>query len=331
MCILEEEVPEVARRVAKRRKRGLTPEAARGLLVLGVLGICVYVALATPVGTFIAERVIAPIFRKSEAASENEAGGQSTPIVQEVDEPSSTPGSASGNSFALLPETTGGGGEGQTASAGESGELELQVSAQTYYAIQLGAFSSQENAEVEGERMRARGAGGFVYHSDGHYRVLAAIYETQEEARSVKTQLKEQNGQDAGIYVISLPALALRVTAGKDQLSAVKTGFDSLASQCGQILALCEKFDRGEITEQDARAALGDYAKTLRGPLGQLEGAKDAIGSALCETLTACAGELERTAAAQTGTSVEFSAKLKYAHLKEVCSYASLLQKITAG
>jgi len=312
----------------------MPPELLRGIVIVAAIGLCVYVALATAVGNFMAEKVVAPVFRWLDGKNGSKTvQGESAPPASA--EPASSPAeenSGSQTALALLPQE--GSGLAETASGAVEGgkqQREIRVESRSFYALQLGAFSSEQNAQTESRAVQQRAAGGYVYSDGIHYRVLAAVYNSRETAKTVKAQLMEQNSLDSGIYQIDVPAITLRVTAGEEQLAAVQTGFDRMGAVCDELLELCEQFDKEEATPEEVQERLQKLAQSCREPAEVLSSVKEGIAAELCRELEEKAQRLEECAGKGASGRTEFSSALKYAHISEVCAYSAFASGISGG
>ena len=319
----------------KRRRGGMPPELLRGIVIVAAIGLCVYVALATAVGNFVAEKIVAPVFRWLEGENgSTTAQGESAapPVTEDPATSAAAENSQTQAALALLPQE--GSGLAQDAGGAASGEKqqgEIHMESRSFYALQLGAFSSEQNAQTEGRAVQQRAAGGYVYNDGVHYRVLAAVYNGRETAKTVKAQLMEQNSLDSSIYQIDVPAVALRVTAGEEQLAAVQTGFERMSTVCDELLKLCEQFDKEEKTIEAVQESLRKLAKTCREPAQILSSVKEGIAAELCRELEEKAQRLEECAEKGAGGRTEFSSALKYAHISEVCAYSAFAGSISDG
>lgn len=346
--------------MSKRKKRRLRPEATRALVVLIVLGICIYIALATTAGNYIAENVIAPVFRMinekgkgNENISTENAGllTDSSPFPaldeNDVEDGNFGQGSDDGGlqsdanpseqNLALLPKTSADNEKDSAAELSsvppESGQSnssseELHLEEFTSYALQMGAFSSDENARSEAENLRSRGAAGYVYH-DGHYRVFASVYQDESDAQAVRKQLEDNESLESSVFVIHAPGATLRVTASEEGLKSVKEAFSALETARDELYSLCTDIDRKNISEGDARSKLKKLAEDARKPAEALDGTGE-VGTALQDELIETSDEL-RKVAEMKDDGIAFSTEMKYALVRQSCAYADLMKKITGS
>lgn len=312
-----------AKRRSRRRsrKRGISPQTLRVIAAVALVGAFAYIALATTVGTFLAENLIAPIFR----ALSGEENPSDTPPAEGA--ANTNPPTGNGDALPLTPS----GGYSPTSAVPASTDRttgEIRLESRTYYTLQLGAFSSEQNAQKLAGELKGRAAAGYIYSDEGLYRVLAAAYESKDDARAVKEQLMEQNGLDSKVNELVLPAVALRVTAGEEQLSAVQEAFSAADSACSELFEICKGFDKSELTAAQVTARLNDLAASCEVPAKALAGEAEDEAKKLSALLDGMAKDLRDCAANNGENTVEFSAALKYTQIKEVCAFADFLKGI---
>ena len=310
------------RRNSRRRSRkGISIQTLRVIAAVALVGIFIYIALATSVGTFLAENLVAPIFRA--------LSGEETPKTTPTDQEGVATSTPSPNSSALPLTPSGGYSSTSTQPVtSERSSDEIRLESRTYYVLQMGAFTSEQNALKLAGELKGRAAAGYVYSDEGLYRVLAAAYESKEDARAVKDQLMQQNGLDSKINELVLPAVALRVTAGEEQLDAVQKAFNSADSVCSELFEICESFDRNELTIAQVTDKLNELADSCDIPAKALSGSLGNEAGALSTLLSELAQDLRNCASNNDENTVEFSAALKYTQIKEVCAFTEFLKRM---
>lgn len=305
------------RRSRRRSRRGISPQTLRIIAVVVIVGAFAYIALATTVGTFLAEKLIAPIFR----ALSGEENPTDTPLPEEGS--STTPPTGSGSMLPLVPP----GGYSSTSAQPATSDRtagEIRLDSRTYYTLQMGAFSSEQNAQKLAAELKGKAAAGYIYFDNGLYRVIAAAYESQEDAKAVKEQLMAQSGLDSKVNELVLPTVALRVTADEAQFNAVKDAFSAAETTCSALFELCEGFDKGELSPAMVSSKLNDLATACETPAKALE--NDAVE--LSSLLLGMAKDMRDCAAKNGENTVEFSASLKYTQIKVVCAFSDFLKQM---
>ncbi len=281
---------EYARR-RRRRARAGRGGAGKVIVVLLLLAAVVYLISASAVGTWLAENVVAPLFQ-------GESSGAAA-------EPTLTPEAVTEDVNAAV------------------SSAEVEVPAIECFALQMGSYQSEVNADAQAREIRGRGAGGFVLKDGERYRVLAAGYESDEDLQTVRAQLLKE-GMDSTGYTISAPESLLKVTATDAQRAAIAGAFRALWTFQRGLGEEALAFDR----EQQSVAAGKAAVDALRDALQKAQAAFDDEVSDTGEVLDGVRGcflvMLRETDALDESDAVAFSAALKRAHLCAAAAYAEL-------
>ncbi len=133
--------------------------------------------------------------------------------------------------------------------------ITVELPADTWYALQVGVFESEESAHQAAQVFQARGAAGYIWH-DGRYRVLAAVYPSKEDAQIVREQLKERHSIDTYLYPIEYPSVHMRLTGMQGQLEILEASFEHAKDIAVQLQQQSVAIDRQEISGFDAKKKL---------------------------------------------------------------------------
>lgn len=136
---------------------------------------------------------------------------------------------------------------------------EITLNGSVWYALQLGAFETEEAAGQLAEQFQRRGAAGYIW-PDERYRVLAAVYPEKEDAQAVRQQLREQHDVESYLFEIDVPAVVLRMTGMRGQIDILEAAFLHAEELIRQMERISETLDRQEITPAEA----ADELNTLR-------------------------------------------------------------------
>ena len=120
-----------------------------------------------------------------------------------------------------------------------------------WFALQTGVFEKEEAARQSALAFQKRGAAGYLW-KDGRFRVLAAVYPTQEDARYVREQLLEQHTIDSYIYNVTFPAVTLRLKGMQGQLEILQAALTHAHDLSAALQRIAVAIDRQEISVQDA-------------------------------------------------------------------------------
>ncbi|HMM30149.1 MAG TPA: SPOR domain-containing protein [Clostridia bacterium] len=303
---------EYARRRNRRRRRRGGDEGGAGRAVVALLMVAaiVYLVSASAAGEWIAQKVIAPVIEAFSGGKTTGDGGENTDLSAEQTSP------PSGSSEVSL--TT----EKNSVSA------EVTLPAVTCYMLQMGVFSTEQNASTQAELLKTMGGGGYVLQDGDRYRVLAAGYTTQESAEEVRDRLKAE-GVDCMVYTLTSAAANFRVTAPEDQLESVKSGFGALAQAQKSLSSTSMMFDASTGDVDEGKESCANIASALKSGMEVLEGYSDS-GSEVLAKLLACYAAYEdgltALAASDAQTLVAFSTQIKYTQLYLTHEYFKLME-----
>jgi len=210
-------------------------------------------------------------------------------------------------------------------------ERTLTLPGQTWYALQLGVFDTENSARQLAERFMSRGAGGYVTN-DSPYRVLAAAYETRADAQAVLSQLKALHGVEAYVHEMHTDEIVVKVSGQAAQLTALEDAYDTLSQTADYLSSLSQGLDQHTMEEESIRAALRSQKNTLSALEERLqklfgENAHAAVKE-VRQMLSALSDGLTEAASAQG--EVLLGARIKHCQLlciHRLGAYAALLAK----
>ncbi len=196
--------------------------------------------------------------------------------------------------------------------SGERETRELALSAHSWYALQLGAFTQENAARQLAQEFINRGAAGYVYHDSDAYRVLAAAYPTRAEAQSVQQRLNDQS-VSTYIHPFSFAALTLRAGGEQEQVRSFSETLSYLDGLDEKLYALSTALDAREMEDGAVRAALLSEGATCQALLRTLSSAfgkePNAGVQKVCDILTLIAAEGDalgnENSAARTGAALK--------------------------
>ena len=202
-------------------------------------------------------------------------------------------------------------------------EKQVTLPGHTWYALQVGSFENEAQAQFTAESFRSRGAAGYILEKDG-YRVLAAAYETRADAQAVQTNLREQHGVETLIVEIFQPEISLRLAGQQAQLTAIGDAWDAIEKLAGHLSGLSQQMDRRAESADGALPALASEKETLNALNARLLSLFGETGHPAVRDVRALLSDL--AAALPTGetqSSVRLGAGIKYAQLLCVCRMAA--------
>lgn len=141
-----------------------------------------------------------------------------------------------------------------------------------WYALSLGACEDGAQAIDMAQAYQKRGAAGYI---DSLNQVLAAAYDTREDALLVQQNLLKYHGVETVVQEIYSPSVTVEMEGLESRTQALCEGYDLLCAMAGEMYRLSLQLDKGETDAPAAKERLLSYRRTAQ---------------ALCVTLTAAFG-----------------------------------------
>lgn len=299
------------RKSSRRRSRasgsGVSNGMAKAIVALIIIAAIVYIVSASKLGTWFAQSVIAPAF----SAFDKFILGQDNTADE-----------------ATLDLTQSSGTSGEKSVTGE-----VEVPAVECFALQMGVYSDENNAQSEANSLKARGAGGYVMEDDGRYRVLAAVYSAKESLTAVREQLQAE-GFESATYTFMAPNSVLRVTATQEQIDGLVAGFNALTELIEEMGEAAISFDQNNLSAAQGREMVKEILADFKedsAPFLKVAEQNNPIISAAKTCYNTCEGALSELANYNTESTVDFSSKIKYTHISIVHAYAKLAEQVSAS
>jgi hypothetical protein len=297
------------RRRRNRRRANTGSGAGRAVVLLLLAAAVIYIVSASAAGTWIAENVMAPIFTAIDnigSKEEKDPSPEATPAAEVKVPGSEDPSEEANVEQVILPGIDS-------------------------YMLQMGAYSSMENAKTQANDLKTRGAGGYIIEDGGIFRVIASCYKDKESLKAVREQLTTE-GLETTPYELHAPETPFEVTANRDQLEKVKTGFEGLSDAQSKLSDFVILFDKEQQTPDQGRETVGTILTELKSA-GEYLLNQQSDGSVL-GMVNACYNKyieaLQSLESTQTQSFVEFSSQMKYTHLDITYQYAMLVKEVSA-
>ncbi len=223
------------RKTYRQRKDAAYPATIAALVVFLLV---VYVVGASKAGTWLAKNVAAPVF------------AWIAPLEEEI-----TPVS---NEATNAPVQT------------QAKTVELVAPACACYALQMGAYENQDNAESQAKSLREVGAAGYVWKDDSWYRVLAAGYANEADRDNVAQNLSSQ-GVDSRAYTISYGERVLTVTADAARAKTLAAAIAAAAHVPNAVYEACIDFDKGAKSVEEGKSTVREIRLPAETALASLK------------------------------------------------------------
>lgn len=140
------------------------------------------------------------------------------------------------------------------------GDGVLKIDERKLYAVTMGEYDDENNAEKVALGANIQGAGGYIWLEKGRYYVFGSVYKTMEEAESVQTNLKSSS------YKVSIREITLNkakvsfANVEKKDIAKIKKAVDFLTRCYEKIYDYSVKFDKKKLNN----LAVSSYISNLR-------------------------------------------------------------------
>jgi hypothetical protein len=316
---------------ASRGHEGQGGSAGRVLLGLLAVAAILYFVTASVAGNWLSENIVTPVleaFSPESAQIAPPPEPAAPPNTSESQDLSGLIGAANADVPATVPdysETL------EPTPVPISEGMEFRLESAEFFAVQMGAFKSQTNADTEADTVRTRGGAGYVFFDGELYRVLASAYATEAEAKTVSDQLKT-DGIESGIFPLKANEVELRVTAGANVVAAMTGAFDALEKAREEMTSVSIAYDTNEQSESQANESIGAIQDYISSALEELK-SETISDNDIIMKLEACMEKilsgLEPLTADVNGA-LDFSSRMKYTQIGIISDTIEFVKAITS-
>lgn len=277
------------------------PRYANWIIAAVILGIAAYFIGAGAAGGWLAKNVIEPVFGHG---SSNAATPEAT----------------------LSPTVTAAQSAGQSESA--TGHVEENITAGeiTLYTLQVGAFSDEAHAQSSADTISAAGGAGYIAYDGELYRVLAAGFLSESDAKSVQSTLESQSVSST-VFQLKSGTLEFKIGATPSQVEAIKACFAAIPEAVEKLQQIVFDADRGENVDERIKALAADMTTVYNNLKAAISPDESAIQS-LTAYMSEFCEKMNNIPVSTEVSAVEFSAQLKYNLIGIVVDYSAFLKEL---
>ena len=271
------------------------------ILCLCIVAAAIWAATSDSAGGYISEKFFKPLFSKTENLTSAPAAS-STPAVSE---------NISNSNAGMI-------------------TVQLDYSARTIYAIQIGAFSSYENAKAGAKDAIVYGAAGYIITKDGFHKLYTSAYTNEGDAQSKKTQLLAQ-GIDACMARIEIDGVQLNITATQDQIDTISSAHNTWINSGISLFELSDKLEKKQVNTAKAITTAKSIHAEIQTDLIELNKYKDMnnVTQNLYEQLELCDTQLSSFLSASL-SDAEVSSSIKYLMMDFIYRFGQYANEISA-
>jgi len=262
------------------------------LCVMLLFAAIVYLIGVSSAGTWMAQTIIAPVFRTLGVTEEKDNSSEvlSAPVTDT-----------------------------------------LKFEGKKTYALQMGVYSNRDNASKQSDALQKLGAGGYIYDDGGKQRVLASAYPSESDLLTVRKRLTEE-GVESSVFVFERPAVEWVVTADKEQIRLIEQALKGLLDSADALYETVYSFDSEKQSVSVGKTALTMIQTTLKNHADALTAysSDTVLLNRLSSTYEAVINALSDVINYDEKQTVLFSAKMKYLYMHvedQICRFLYEIEK----
>ena len=129
-----------------------------------------------------------------------------------------------------------------------------QRNGNNFYAVEVQAFDDYDDAYNFATELQKKGGAGYITYNK-EYKVLASMYLTYDDAKSVANNIKSEYSK-ACVYEIVLPDIDVPSDLSAEQQTAITTSFAVTKSALATMTNIYLGVDSGELGDETAHTML---------------------------------------------------------------------------
>ena len=211
-----------------------------------------------------------------------------------------------------------------TAAVGETVTEMVEVPGILLYAVQVGAFQEESNAQVAAQQDASTGGAGFVWRSGEIYRVFHAGLSSNPKAADLRDALRKTD-REVSLYPMEAPGMKLEITSAKARVQDVQDAFD----QWKKAVEIMENAPSDAMCRAKVETLRIDMSMIVeRLEAGLPQDNRNTIYQGLLDLYKNTDTVLEHVLAAEDGMTL--TAAVRSGHLEMVRLYSLYVQDITS-
>ncbi|MDD4679656.1 MAG: SPOR domain-containing protein [Clostridia bacterium] len=287
-----------------RIKKSQSKKRYAKLLLVVLLGfVILYLAFAGTLGKFVS-KLISPIFNGEDQ--------------------NKVPGNKLDDQELTLPDKTS-----DPVSDAEKITDSLKAEALVMYTIQMGAFNNSENAHAYAKELKSLGGAAYILH-DNFYRVLAIGFQSEEDAKKVRKDLKA-NGMESHVYKLATAGADMKIIATQYNVDAIKSAYEIWEEKYLSLEKLVFQLDSGAVSSNDAYDIINAMKSDMedkRDLLAELN-TNNMILSGLVTLYDRACESFDKILSLNSSDKLAISAEIKYTYIEMLMQYKEYMESIT--
>lgn len=268
------------------------------VLCLGIVCAAIWAATSDKAGEYISNNFIEPLFSKNDIVA--------------TDAPTSSTATDA------------------PAQSSQSLTVELDFPSQIIYGLQVGAFSSLDNAKSAIGDITCQGGAGYIITHGGYHKLYSSAYKKETDALIQKAYLLSQN-YDVCITPITIEGLLLDITATQEQIDIINNAHTAWINSSDTLFQLSNDFKEQIYTAGQVHSSIEVMQIDISQSISLLQDYKDLndITINLYDNLSLCNEQLLSYLDASL-SNVEVSSSIKYLMIDFIYRFGQYANEVTA-
>lgn len=208
----------------------------------------------------------------------------------------------------------------------------IKVESMRFYGIQMGAFSSQDNAHVDAKEIQGKGGAGYIIE-DQYFRVIAMAFMGEQDADTVQKQLKEQK-VEVQKYELLCPGVNMEITASREKVEGIKTSFNLWREKIQLLESVIKDLDNNRVTVEIVMNRLRETKNAMVTQMEEIKrysatGESNQVLGGLQDLFEQQIQNIDNIISENISNQVAISAKIKYTYIDIIFRYKQYIEQIT--
>ena len=208
----------------------------------------------------------------------------------------------------------------------------LKANALSLYAIQMGAFADEENAEAFSQQLKKRGGAGYIYNN-GFYRVMAIGFQSEDDAKQVRDELRAED-IESHVYKLATGGADMQITATQENVDIIRSAYGIWEEKYRSLEEIIVSLDSGAISPSEAVDKIRETKTEMelkKEKLQEINAGQNnnAILAGLVELYNGSCLSLDKVLSKNSNDKVAISSEIKYTYIDMLMLYKDYMEQIT--
>lgn len=202
----------------------------------------------------------------------------------------------------------------------------LTITERPFYILQMGQYETESDALLVSNELQSMGGGGYVYASEGKFRLFAAAYTDAASLQTVQKQIR-RDGFVNEAFITDSTVVHISLEGVNEAVAVYKEGVSVLESVPVSMSALTLQFDKGEKSAAEVKAELESMRQTVAKAVESLNLLETGETNPLMDALKEYENALSTFLIGYDNIAVDFYAgALKHVQLETIHAYMNFFE-----